>query len=227
MIKNDNLYRITYPHNDSAIILRVLIFVFHIWFSKLFFIFGFSKLFFIFCFSYFVLIFCFHLLFFIFFVIFSPIFYHFTIFLVHSLAATEIVVPPQAPNGGSTIKEGRDLVLVCNATYDPNLQLRIHWEKDGERIKTFDSRFLLERRVGDAAPRLLIIRKLKFEDRGNYTCKAYTILSTTANIRSEDTSTHYLSVSGMLYCLSIYVCSLLISNRPEKLSQFGLYIYYI
>ena len=103
---------------------------------------------------------------------------------------------PQAPNGGSTVKQGRDLVLVCNATYDPNLQLRIHWEKDGERIKTFDSRFMLERRVGDAAPRLLIIRALKFEDRGNYTCKAYTIFKTTNNIGSEDVSTHYLSVSG-------------------------------
>ena len=133
------------------------------------------------------------LLFFIFFQCFTCL----NVLLVYSLAATEIVVPPQAPNGGSTIKEGRDLILVCNATYDPSLQLRIHWEKDGERIKTFDSRFMLERRVADAAPRLLIIRQLKFEDRGNYTCKAYTILSTTANIRSEDVSTHYLSVSGM------------------------------
>ena len=114
------------------------------------------------------------------------------------LVPTTIVVPPKAPNDGSTIKQGRDLVLVCNATYDPNLQLRIHWEKDGERIKVFDERFMLEKRVGDAAPRLLIFKKLKFEDRGNYTCKAYTILSTTANVKSEDVSTQYLSVSGML-----------------------------
>ncbi|XP_065067285.1 fibronectin type III domain-containing protein-like isoform X2 [Rhopilema esculentum] len=115
---------------------------------------------------------------------------------VQVVVPTTIVVPPEAPNGGSTIKEGRDLVLVCNATYDQRLQLRIHWEKDGERIKAFDGRFMLEQRVSDAAPRLLIIKKLKFEDRGNYTCKAYTILSTTANVRSEDVATRYLSVSA-------------------------------
>ena len=89
--------------------------------------------------------------------------------------------------------------MICNASYDPSLQLRIHWEKDGERIKTFDDRFELEQRVGDAAPRLLFIKKLKFEDRGRYTCKAYTVLSTTANVRSEDVSTKFLSVSGIQF----------------------------
>ena len=87
---------------------------------------------------------------------------------------------------------------MCDATYDKNLQLRIDWRKDGELIKMFDDRFSLERRVGDAAPHLLVIKELKFEDRGNYTCNAYTVLSTTANIRSMDSKTRFLQISGML-----------------------------
>ena len=135
---------------------------------------------------------------------------------VISSVPTVINVPPMAPSQGSTIKVGYDLVLICNATYDPSLQLRIHWEKDGERIKAFDDRFMLERRVGDAAPRLLIVKKLKFEDRGNYTCKAYTILSTTANIRSEDVSTHYLSVSGLFIHLFSVVANRLRVEGTSK-----------
>eukprot|EP00794_Sanderia_malayensis_P005991 gene5991-6687_t len=114
------------------------------------------------------------------------------VIIVEPTAITQI---PSAPNG-ATIKRGRDIVLVCDASYDKNLQLRIDWQKDGELIKTFDSRFSLEQRVGDAAPRLLVIKSLKYEDRGNYTCNAYTVLSTVTNVRSVDSKTSYLSVSA-------------------------------
>ncbi len=121
----------------------------------------------------------------------------FNVFLASFPEPTVITVPPAAPQG-TTIKRGRDLTLVCDASYDKSLQLQIDWRKDGELIKMFDDRFSLERRVGDAAPRLLVIKELKFEDRGNYTCNAYTILSTTADVKSLDSQTRYLSVSGIL-----------------------------
>ena len=85
--------------------------------------------------------------------------------------------------------------MVCDATYDRNLELRLDWLHDHAYMKTWSDRYMLEPRVM-GAPHLFRIKKTIFLDRGWYTCYAYTQLSTTTKEKSEDSKSGFLTVLG-------------------------------
>jgi len=83
-------------------------------------------------------------------------------------------------------------IFYCGCEWDPRLDLRVDWYKEGIRMAKFNDRIFLEDRAM-GPPRLLYIKDLTIQDAGNYSCHAYTKVG---NVVSEAWSSNNLIVIG-------------------------------
>lgn len=85
--------------------------------------------------------------------------------------------------------------MFCGASYDARLDLRIEWYKGGVRLMKFLGHIALEGR-SSGPPRLLFIDDVTVDDRGNYSCHAYTKIG---EVISEQWAHGRLRIKGKTY----------------------------